>query len=311
MSDIKDKNKRFVKDYNLPINIFNEEMFSYYRKLYKDFWPFEAESLMEDELIKFNGNINAWLENYSKLRDTIINELENSDNYKNFNSCNMSQYDIPNLNVGERSLYIEENDGGIFISIDLKKANFQALKYAKVLNDTDYTSFIKRFNGSDYFAGSKYLRQVIFGKLNPKRQIKVEKYLIYQAHEMFLNFIDGFTLYSINSDELVYKVNNKSKLPLKEELRLFENLVKAKLGIEVRVELVTIKRLPIVNSNGNKVEAYVRKNIITGKEVLKKASTTFYPQIYKLWKGLNINDNDLTFYFEDQLAKFNNPLILR
>ena len=40
MSDVTKKYLRFTKDYNLPINIFNEEMFSYYRELYKDFWPY-------------------------------------------------------------------------------------------------------------------------------------------------------------------------------------------------------------------------------------------------------------------------------
>lgn len=304
------KNLRFVKDYNLPINIFNDEMFSYYRELYKDFWPHEAENLLNKEIERFNGNVDMWLEDCGHLRDTIIETLENSDAYKGFNSCDLSKYDIPNMNIGEHSLYTEETDGKFFISIDLKKANFQALKHVGILASATYEDFIKYFGGSDYFAGSKYLRQVIFGKLNPKRQIKVEKYLIYQTHEMFLNFIDGFTLYSINSDELVYKVNDNLKLPLKEELRLFQNIVKAKLGIEVRVELVTIKRLPIVNSNGNKVDAYVRTNVHTGEEVLKKASTTFFPQIYKLWKGMEINEKDLTFFFEDQLATFNKPLIL-
>lgn len=308
------KNLRFTKDYNLPINIFNEEMFSYYRDLYKEFWPFDAEYRMNNEIKLFNDNVDEWLAHYAKIRDNIIFSLENSEEYKEFNQSDLSKYDIPNLGVGEHSLYNEESEGGIFLSIDLKKANFQALKYVGVLKDETYKDFIHRNNGTDYFADSKYLRQVIFGKLNPKRQIKVEKYLIYQIHKLFSQlFIDDlftFQLYSLNSDEIVYKIGTLINMPTQTMLELLEKQVKETLGIEVRAELVQISRLNIVNSNGNKVDAYIRKNVYTGVETLKKASTTFFPQIWKLYKGLEINEMDKTFFFEDQLAVFKEPLKL-
>lgn len=308
------KNLRFTKDYNLPINIFNEEMFSYYRDLYKEFWPSDAEYRMNNEIKLFNDNVDEWLAHYAKIRDNIIFSLENSEEYKEFNQSDLSKYDIPNLGVGEHSLYNEESEGGIFLSIDLKKANFQALKYVGVLKDETYKDFIHRNNGTDYFADSKYLRQVIFGKLNPKRQIKVEKYLIYQIHklfsQLFINDLFTFQLYSLNSDEIVYKIGTLINMPTQTMLELLEKQVKETLGIEVRAELVQISRLNIVNSNGNKVDAYIRKNVYTGVETLKKASTTFFPQIWKLYKGLEINEMDKTFFFEDQLAVFKEPLKL-
>lgn len=307
MSDITKKNLRFSKDYNLPINIFNEEMFSYYRELYKDFWPYNEELLMNDEIKSFDNNVDIWLEFYGRLRDNIINTLENSKEYIDFNSKDLSEYDIPKeLNVGEHSIYNEECEGKYFMSIDLKKANFQALKHVGVLNDDTYEDFIKRFGGTEYFAKSKYLRQVIFGKLNPKRQVKVEKYLM----SKILKDFTAWNLYSLNSDEAVFLLTENEVNSLTSQVVEFlENNIKKKLGINVRIEVVTIKRLPIVNSHGNKVDAYVRHNVITGEETLKKASTTFYPQIYKLWKGMEINEKDRTFFFEDQLATFNEPLM--
>ena len=308
MSDITKKNLRFSKDYNLPINIFNEEMFSYYRELYKDFWPYNEEQLMNDEIKSFDNNVDIWLEFYGRLRDNIINTLENSKEYIDFNSKDLSEYDIPKeLNVGEHSIYNEESEGKYFMSIDLKKANFQALKHVGVLNDDTYEDFIKRFGGTEYFAKSKYLRQVIFGKLNPKRQVKVEKYLM----SKILKDFTAWNLYSLNSDEAVFLLTeNDMKSLTSQVIEFIENNIKKKVGIDVRIEVVTIKRLPIVNSHGNKVDAYVRHNVITGEETLKKASTTFYPQIYKLWKGMEINEKDKMFFFEDQLATFNEPLTL-
>lgn len=308
MSDITKKYLRFTKDYNLPINIFNEEMFSYYRELYKDFWPYHEEQLMEDDIKSFDNNVDVWLEFYAHLRDNIINTLENSEAYKTFNTKDLSEYDIPKeLNVGEHSIYNEETEGKYFMSIDLKKANFQALKYVGVLNDKTYEDFIKRFGGNEYFAKSKYLRQVIFGKLNPKRQVKVEKHLM----SKILKDFSAWNLYSLNSDEAVFLLTeNEVKSLTSQVIDFMESNIKKKLGIEVRIEVITIKRLPIVNSHGNKVDAYIRHNVITGEDTLKKASTTFYPQIYKLWKGMEINEKDKMFFFEDQLATFNEPLKL-
>ena len=300
------KNIRFTKDYNLPINIFNEEMFSYYRELYKDFWPFDAEHRMNQEIKQFNDNVDEWLAHYAKIRDNIIFSLENSEKYKEFNTCDLSKYDIPNLGIGEHSLYTEENEGKHFLSIDLKKANFQGLKYVGVISDDTYRDFIYRNNGSNYFADSKYLRQVIFGKLNPKRTIKVEKFLIYQIYLDCIREYGIKNLYSLNSDEIVF-TDNVSE----ERLQYIEKKCKDLYGIEVKAEMVQISRLDIINDNGNKVDAYIRKNDYTGYEVLKKASTTFFPQIWKLYKGLEITEMDRKVYFENQIATFDKPLKLR
>lgn len=302
---------RFTKDYNLPINLFNNEMFDYYRTLYKDFWPTTAEEQMEKEIAEC-GSVDNWLVEYSKLRDKIIHTLEESDEYKDFNSRSLDEYTLHNKNFQERNLYTQETDGKVFLSIDLKKANFQALKHVGVIKDDTYEDFIKRMGGSDYFANSKYLRQVIFGKLNPKKQMKVEKYLLCTVLQTLQYPTAGLQLFSFGTDELVYE--RDGAFTLKEMLYIqsesIEKFIKAGLGLDIRVEPVKITRLPVVNSHGNTVDAYVRTNIITGEEKLKKVSTTFYPQVYKLWKGEDINEKDRQFFYEGQTATFDSPLIL-
>lgn len=310
MSADKSKYIRFVKDYNLPVNIFEEDYIDYYRSTYH-FWPHEAEKAMETEIAEY-GSVEAWLEHYSIIRDNIIHSLENSESYKNFNNCDMSIYDIPNTNTcSERSLYTAETDGEYFLSIDLKKANFQALKYVGVIDDETYNNFIARYGGSEYFVNSKYLRQVIFGKLNPKRTIKVEKYIMYKIRTLVADILNAedFELFSVNSDEVVYKVNNYKCL---HDLnpKSIELLILSELGFEVRVEAVRIFRLPIKNNRGGFIDAYIRYNVHTHEQQLKKASTTFYPQIYKIWKGMTIVEKDLDFFFENQIASFHHPITL-
>ena len=175
-------NQRFAKDFNLPINIFKDDMFEYYHTLY-DFWPQQEWIALNMEIVvEYGGNMDAWLQHYAEVRDTIIRTLEESEAYKAFNASDMSKYAIdPKLrNIPDRNIYNQELVGHVFVSFDLKKANFQALKYAGVLTDDTYEDMIDRFDKSFYFKKSKYTRQVIFGKLNPKRTITVEHYMMSQ-----------------------------------------------------------------------------------------------------------------------------------
>lgn len=300
--------QRFVKDYNLPINVFEENQFNYYIGLY-DFFPrdkWENLKKMIDE--KYDGNVEKWLDYCASVRDNAINGVIESDVYKTFNSSDMSKYKLT-TNVGEHSCYNQETDGCRFVSIDLKKANFQALKYVGVLDDEDYDHFIEKYGGDEYIKGSKYLRQVIFGKMNPGRTTTVEKYIIEKAMSIANEVLPmEFKLYSQNADELVYKQTGDFYGDIRIICAVIEKVILDNFNIQVRAEYIEVTKLPIVNVNGNNVDAFVRRNILTNEEVLKKASTTFYPQIYKLWKGMEIENRDLVFYTDDQLATFNNPL---
>lgn len=300
--------QRFVKDYNLPINVFEENQFNYYVGLY-DFFPrdkWENLKKMIDE--KYDGNVEKWLDYCASVRDNAINGVIESEAYKTFNSSDMSKYKLA-TNVGEHSCYNQETDGCRFVSIDLKKANFQALKYVGVLDDEDYDHFIEKYGGDEYIKGSKYLRQVIFGKMNPGRTTTVEKYIIEKAMSIANEVLPmEFKLYSQNADELVYKQTGDFYGDIRIICAVIEKVILDNFNIQVRAEYIEVTKLPIVNVNGNNVDAFVRRNILTNEEVLKKASTTFYPQIYKLWKGMEIENRDLVFYTDDQLATFNNPL---
>ena len=315
INNIKKFRQRFVKDYNLPINIFDDNLFEYYIQLY-DFFPYprykETIEKIENE---YDGSVEKWLEDCASARDNAINGVMETDEYKKFNSMDLSQYNFAPI-CGERSCYTEETNGKRFLSIDLRKANFQALKYVGVISDATYEQFVNRFGGDDYIADSKYLRQVIFGKMNPSRQIKIEKYLMSKVYEVIKDVTEkySFTIFSMNSDELIFAIpeefynNRQEDENTRELINDIYNLVGKNIGVEIKVEYIEVRRLPIVSANGTKIDAYERTNLFTSQKTLKKASTTVYPQIYKLWNEMPIEDYDMVFYFENQLATFNQEL---
>ena len=252
-----------------------------------DFFPYprykETIEKIENE---YDGCVEKWLEYCASVRDNAINGVMETDEYKKFNSMDLSQYNFAPI-CGERSCYTEETNGKRFLSIDLRKANFQALKYAGVVSDATYEQFIHRFGGDDYIANSKYLRQVIFGKMNPSRQIKIEKYLMSKVYEVIKDVTEKyrFTIFSMNSDELIFAIteefynNRQEDENTRELINDIYNLVGKNIGVEIKVEYIEVRRLPIVSANGTKIDAYERTNLFTSQKTLKKASTNFYPQI--------------------------------
>lgn len=319
-------NQRFVKDFNLPINIFDDEMFKYYRETYKDIWPEEEYKSLSSEIInKYDCEIEPWLNHYAEVRDNIITDLYESEEFQKFNNGPMDFYDkgireyLNGYELGDRKLYTEETCGKHFLSIDLRKANFQALKYVDVIKNADtYDEFIALYDDSPYLAKSKYTRQVIFGKLNPKRTTTVEKWMVARIFDWFytssfygtiLSKNRGIVVpFAIKSDELVFSVPGSDDGITDVSLLELEGKIKDTLGYDVRCEYYEVEKLPIVNCNDVPVDAYVRRNLISGDETLKSVSAIFFPQVYKLYRGEEITDKDLLFYAEGQTAKFVEPL---
>ncbi len=143
---------RFVSDYNLPIQVTQSPYFEYYLDLYETYNGARTKwnnliSLINEH---FDGNEHLFMEEYAKQRDNINTSIENSQAYKDFNAFDMSAYKVDNEDfnkLGKSSVYIEPNNGKQFISIDLTKANFQALKLhnKELVNRTeDYNEFIER-----------------------------------------------------------------------------------------------------------------------------------------------------------------------
>ena len=155
----------------------------------------EALSLFnsEDEFFKYSMN----------LVDAIKRDVSKTDGYIDFTLCDMTKYNLKTLN--SEKLYQSKNIGSTFVSIDLKNANYISLLHSGAINkpkDCTYEDFMSDYTDIEHFKKSKYFRQVLFGHLNPKRQQKVQKYIINHIREL-LN--TDLKVFSFTSDELVIK----------------------------------------------------------------------------------------------------------
>jgi len=328
--------QRFVDDYALPIQVLKDEYFEYFLSLYENHLGSETKWNELNEMIKlhYNGKPGLFLEDYYKSRDHIITSIENSDAYKKYNVCEMSAYAITDeefKKLPKTSIYLEPNDEKLFLSVDMKQANFNTLKYHDkniVRNCNTYDDFIIEMLGANhrlvkYFQKSKYTRQIIFGKLNMSRNITIQKYIMqftyrHIKHIMETNEITCFKPYSYNTDELIYEVildnkNGYSREMLIAEIEMQMNQISNEFHPDrsLNFELFVLGTHKFINSNDGKLVVYIKSEVPyseNGKIKIKSCPTTYYSQVYKLLIGQELTEKDLVFYYENQLAKFLEPL---
>lgn len=323
--------QRFIDDYSLPIQILDDSYFDYFINLYE--YNFKSKTKWDKLLnivnINFNNNANLFLEKYYYYRNLIIESIENTGSYKDFINSDMNIYNINNSsfkNIKNNNVYIETNDNRRFISIDLTKANFQSLKYHDsnlVYNTNTYEEFIKYFIGIDntmfvYMKNSKYLRQVIFGKLNVKRQITIQKYIMSMVYDKLINYKLDKYVYSFSTDELVLDVTGINGW---DRGSIFFNIKNDCLidGIDFHLTSYQLKKHKFKTHNDNNVTVYEKHieseidNYIlktNERKELMCCPSFYYAQIYKLLNNKEIEHEDLLFLHEKQVCKFLNPLKL-
>ena len=141
---------RFLSDCNLPCNIAISPYFEDRLDLTEE--EYGAKTAYEELLSvidnKFDGKPTKFLEYYHQVRDNIITTVTNSEAYKDFISNDKFIKNLKPL-CPNRNLYTNEQDGCMFISYDMKKANFQTLRYANpniVCNTKTYGDFIGKLS---------------------------------------------------------------------------------------------------------------------------------------------------------------------
>lgn len=310
--------QRFVSDNNLPIQVLFSPIFENRLELLEELY--HSKSLYEATMgivnSNFDGSVDKFLEYYYEVRENVIQDILHNEDYIKFNECNLQkELNITKNNYSQKNIYNCESDNKLFVSIDLKKANFQALKFFEpniVFNADSYEDLMRRYSDIDYIVNSKYMRQVIFGKLNPSRTITVEKHIMSLIIDKLLSVIDEFKPFefvSLTTDELIFEVKdiNFDLALLKENV---ETLIKHSLNIEVKCTIFKIKKIEFLLPNGSTLHVFRKKNLIDNSFKLMSCPSVYLPQVIKLINNQPIEDVDLYFLYEKQLAKFNEPIKL-
>lgn len=292
--------KRFVKDQKIPINVLSEPYFSYFLKLYEPHFGTQTAYKKFKRAVDMAGGEDKFLDAYYETRDRVIQAIKETDAYTNFMEADMKKYAVTGLdfkNVKKTDVYSSDNDGKYFVSVDICKANFQVMKLfdkSLVGNCDEYDDFIRQFTDSDYIRESKYTRQVIFGNMNPKRQITMERYYMANVLKFLLDegLFDSKDVRVFNNDEIVFEFDG---LMSEAAATGIAQAIKEELDLDVHVSPFLLRFLGddcFVKEYGDKTFTF------------KNVPSTIFAQVYKNYLGLPIHAWDKVFVYEGKLAQF-------
>lgn len=317
MNNNREIRERFIKDLKLSIPVIESPYFEFYLDLYEKDWNAKSDY---NRLIGAISKNQHFLADFYKVRDKMIQYIKSQESFNKFNTCDIhSLYGNPKFaNIRSNAIYNEEFAGGIYISLDLKKANIQSLRYwdpdmfikdDSLWIDEVWEKWVEYLCEEDidlawYIKKSKYIRQVVFGNCNPKRQITLERWMVGEGANEFIkmaNISEDKVIYA-STDEVILKVD---KLIDKDELQGISDLVFKEVGVELRAQSFKLESISYLNGAGETIRLY-KKLYSDGTVDYKGVSKHYFPQIYMDQNGIDPDpqERDLVFYQEKDLAKF-------
>lgn len=295
--------ERFCKDCNIPLRLFKEPYFTDRLQLYDSYYnTLDKWNIFVRELEKYKSE-QDYLEEYNRVKDAAINDIKLSDGYNRFNEEDMGKYSVKYKDLPSKDIYKPSNVGKLFISIDMRKANFSALKFydKSIFSNADtWEEFIERYTENKHIVNSKYIRQVILGNCNPRRQVTYEKYLMDLVLEVLIDEL-GYSASDIaffSNDEIVIDMEKYKDCINKQ--KILEMAVNVRFNIPFRIELFYLHK--ITGTDGYYKE--IVRNIIEREYEFKCLNNYTLPFVLRKFNREEITENDKVFYHEGLLSKF-------
>lgn len=295
--------KRFVKDYKLPINVVQEPMFSYYIDTLDSYFDTKHKLQLLKDVVNAVGGEAEFFAESNRVKTTIIESIQGKEVYSRLSRNTLEDYNVIN-DVRQQDIYNMGNVNHTFISIDLKHANFNVFKMfdpALVLYHNTYGDLIGSVTEFDYFKKSKYLRQVIFGNMLPKKQQKLQKWVMNKIISVLHTDVgikmDDFV--SASADEVVFAADptNIDKFVEMINRKLSENEETKNIITWTKVEAFELKSI------GDK-KFFVKEYFITHDIEFKSIPSLFFMQVFKKYNSELLEPYDFVFYHEGYLAEF-------
>lgn len=293
--------KRFISDTKIPVS--PVDRLDYWERVFQLF-PGSREKL-ETFVEEVEGNPDKWMDDFEALKNKIISDFKGSDAYKNFITSDMKAYellDMPEGGISGKSVYeiVKDTDttGKVYLSLDLKAANFQVLRFLGVYSDPSWHDLISRYTESEHIRGSKYFRSVIYGNLNVGRVQTVEKYLTNEVRRYLETaeiLPENYKLISMMSDELVYEVSEGELAPF--SIRELEAAVKEEVGVDVKISHFVLKHqyLQSASNPGRKIKFFSRHEENAGEGELVCVGAPYAMIAQALWKTGKVEELDKLF----------------
>lgn len=294
---------RFIKDWKMPIQVVQEPFFSYAMETVDSHFQSVSKLKMLTDVIDVLGTEEDFFSESNRVKTSLIAAIQDTPKYKELQNDNLGSFDINEIGIRQKDIYTMVNVNKTFISLDLVKANFNVMKMydsTLTLGFDNYEDLVGSVTDFDYFKKSKYLRQVIFGNMIPKKQQKLQKWVMRQLIDMLHTDVgiemDDFD--STSADEVLFAVDPQDAEKFVEmvERKLASNELTKQFSSWVRVETFTLKSI------GDK--KFFAKTYPNGDVDFKGIPSFLFMQVYKKFLNEELTSLDKTFYHEGYVASF-------
>ena len=301
---------RFIDDLSYPVSVVEDPYFDYQLSLCPggvEDW----ERLKEGIEKEYEGNPELFLQAYYEVREKMIQDLQGSERFKDAVVPEVDRKEV----ARSKDIYNEEYAGRkkVYVSIDLKKANVQAFAHTDPelfgwngedveevwQADVLWKNFVVKHTGKEkkvlrwYCEKSKYLRQVVFGNVKPKKQIGIEKWMVWEQAKEFMKVYPEASLVMASADEVIFEMEEEPG-----------KLVTRVPWVDTKIQPFKLTSIPFETGSGNTIRIYKREMIGTGKVDYKCIPRNYYPQIWCLLNGEECKEEGLAFYYEKEIACF-------
>ena len=295
--------KRFCKDYNLPITLYDSPYFEQrLEELDRHFNCVCRYNLFLKELERFQ-NEEEYFAYYNQVKDSAIQFIQSRSGYEEFINSK-----VPTLReFPKKELYSDCNDGKTFFSIDMRKANFTTLSklYPDLVGGEQYwEEFLGRFTDLEHILLSKYIRQVILGACCPKKQTQWEKFLMENVCMSIEGKLPLCKIISVSTDEILIESESPCSMSaetllsiIERDTPFFEDMLKVSKFVLKKIEGFGWVKQFIYS---------ISTDALSGRYEFKCVESDKYHILSKLYRGEEVTEDDLIFYYNGKLAKYIN-----
>ena len=296
--------QRFCKDCDIPINVFDEPYFSDRLKLFDFLYDSVSKWKLFTKEFKKYDSCDDYFTNYSRIKDEAIAFVRNTEGFQIFTAYGINDFSIKNKGLPVNKIYKPKNNGRVFLSIDMKKANFSALREYRddIFGGSDtWEAFISRFTDNKHIINSKYIRQFIMGNLNPMRQHAYEKMLMDKLLTDILHakVISKENVAAFLADEIIFDVTD-----LENRREVIADIYK----ISSQVSYMSTEAFSLYKIYGYGVDGYIKNVYSTdnaGRSIkVKCVDKDMMAFVARYLLKEPVTDFDKTFYYNGLLAKF-------
>lgn len=293
--------EKFCKDMNIPIRVFEEPIFMDRIVLLDSQYNTVALLKGFEACLESYAYEQDFFEDYNKVKESAIAFILGTDGYKRFNEQDMTVFNCVNTDYPSKDIFKETFVGREFISVDMKKANFTALRHysSDIVGDAKtYEEFMSRFTSNLHLQKSKYIRQVIFGTCNPRRQVTYEKHLMDKVLTSILCLTKKSQIVYFATDEIVIDITDTDpaeKDHYVQDLHALASIF-GEHGVTLSLEQFTLRKI-------EGTDGYM-KVFVGGGFDLKCLDALMLPYVMRKLNGEPVNDYDNYFMHEGRLAKF-------